>query len=122
MCSSVSARIHVYHAEDPCPCLRHSLSSYPHRSRDLRYRTRQIERTIWLLERNGWRRQQCGSTKNLEVHHLSARSGLGHDCLESLITLCDACKSNKQYTRGGELLQKHYARCRKRGMIPRSIE
>jgi len=32
-------------------------------------------------------------TKNLEVHHLrlSTSNGLGHDCLENLITLCHAC-------------------------------
>lgn len=46
-----------------------------------------------VLERDGWRCQQCGSRKNLEVHHLNARSRLGHDSLENLITLCHACHS-----------------------------
>jgi hypothetical protein len=48
---------------------------------------------LQVLDRDGWRCQQCGSMKNLEVHHLNARSQLGHDCLENLITLCHACHS-----------------------------
>jgi len=48
---------------------------------------------LQVLERDGWRCQQCGSMKNLEVHHLNARSRLGHDRLENLITLCHACHS-----------------------------
>ena len=42
---------------------------------------------LQVLERDGWRCQRCGSMKNLEVHHLNARSQLGHDCLENLIIL-----------------------------------
>jgi 5-methylcytosine-specific restriction protein A len=48
---------------------------------------------LQVLERDAWRCQQCGSMKNLEVHHLKARSQLGHDYHENLITLCNACHS-----------------------------
>jgi 5-methylcytosine-specific restriction endonuclease McrA len=44
-----------------------------------------------VLERDGWRCQSCGSSKNLQVHHLSKRSELGDDALDNLITLCAAC-------------------------------
>ena len=44
-----------------------------------------------VLERDGWRCQQCGSAKNLQVHHLKARSQLGGDLMQNLITLCVSC-------------------------------
>jgi len=46
-----------------------------------------------VLTRDGWRCQCCGSTQNLEVHHLRFRSKLGDDVLENLITLCAAIQS-----------------------------
>ena len=51
-----------------------------------------------VLERDGWRCQQCGRMTNLEVHHLNLRSGLGSDTLENLITLCAACHSSVHST------------------------
>ena len=41
--------------------------------------------------------------KNLEVHQLNGKSRLGDDCLENLITLCNAChRIGKQgYSRSG---------------------
>ena len=44
-----------------------------------------------VLERNGWRCQQCGHPIGPEVHHIQARSGLGDDVERNLITLCAKC-------------------------------
>ncbi len=44
-----------------------------------------------VLERDGWRCQNCGSPKDLHVHHLEKRSKLGDDDLDNLITLCATC-------------------------------
>jgi 5-methylcytosine-specific restriction endonuclease McrA len=44
-----------------------------------------------VLERDGWRCQNCGSMSNLEVHHMRFRSHSGPDSAENLITLCMAC-------------------------------
>jgi 5-methylcytosine-specific restriction endonuclease McrA len=40
-----------------------------------------------VLERDGWRCQECGAFYNLQVHHLQPRSKLGSDTLETL-SLC----------------------------------
>jgi 5-methylcytosine-specific restriction endonuclease McrA len=44
-----------------------------------------------VLQRDGWKCQCCGISKNLEVHHLVHRGQLGSDESENLITLCAAC-------------------------------
>jgi 5-methylcytosine-specific restriction endonuclease McrA len=44
-----------------------------------------------VLARDGWRCQSCGSARNLQVHHLRARSKLGDDALQNLISLCADC-------------------------------
>jgi 5-methylcytosine-specific restriction protein A len=44
-----------------------------------------------VLERDGWRCQECGSARNLQVHHLRPRSQLGGDRMQNLITLCACC-------------------------------
>ena len=44
-----------------------------------------------VLERDGWRCQDCGSLKTLQVHHLKKRSDLGDDASDNLITLCVNC-------------------------------
>jgi 5-methylcytosine-specific restriction endonuclease McrA len=44
-----------------------------------------------VLERDGWRCQQCGSLSNLDVHHVRRRSSLGDDAEANLITLCRDC-------------------------------
>jgi 5-methylcytosine-specific restriction endonuclease McrA len=44
-----------------------------------------------VLERDGWQCQECGSKKSLQVHHLKARSQLGGDTMQNLITLCVSC-------------------------------
>jgi 5-methylcytosine-specific restriction endonuclease McrA len=44
-----------------------------------------------VLERDGWRCQQCGRATELQVHHVKFRSGLGDDKLENLITWCSQC-------------------------------
>jgi 5-methylcytosine-specific restriction endonuclease McrA len=48
-----------------------------------------------VLERDGWRCQGCGSAINLQVHHLKARSRLGGDLMQNLITLCVSCHRKK---------------------------
>jgi 5-methylcytosine-specific restriction endonuclease McrA len=44
-----------------------------------------------ILQRDGWRCQNCGIQENLQVHHKEFRSHLGEDCEENLITLCLSC-------------------------------
>ena len=44
-----------------------------------------------VLERDGWRCQECGLMKNLHIHHMRRRSQLGDDTMDNLITLCAAC-------------------------------
>ncbi len=44
-----------------------------------------------ILERDGWRCQHCGSSQNLQVHHICFRSQLGDDTAENLVTLCAKC-------------------------------
>ena len=44
-----------------------------------------------VLDRDGWRCQQCGSFRNLDVHHMKRRSANGDDAETNLITLCRKC-------------------------------
>ena len=44
-----------------------------------------------VLERDGWRCQNCGSPNHLQVHHIRSRSLLGDDAAENLVTLCNGC-------------------------------
>ncbi len=44
-----------------------------------------------VLQRDGWRCQQCGSKMNLHVHHMIHLSQLGASSLANLITLCAEC-------------------------------
>jgi 5-methylcytosine-specific restriction endonuclease McrA len=44
-----------------------------------------------ILDRDGWRCQECGSFANLDVHHVRRRSALGDDVETNLITLCREC-------------------------------
>jgi len=45
----------------------------------------------WILRRDSWSCQSCGTVTNLEVHHTEFRSHSGDDSEENLITLCTAC-------------------------------
>lgn len=45
----------------------------------------------WVLQRDGWRCQLCGSISGVEVHHTEYRSHGGSDGEENLITLCSEC-------------------------------
>ena len=47
-----------------------------------------------ILERDGWRCQNCGSRHNLQVHHKQFRSRQGDDRESNLITLCATCHAN----------------------------
>jgi 5-methylcytosine-specific restriction endonuclease McrA len=44
-----------------------------------------------VFARDGWRCQNCGSSSNLQIHHIIRRSSLGHDSEQNLITLCKNC-------------------------------
>jgi 5-methylcytosine-specific restriction endonuclease McrA len=44
-----------------------------------------------ILERDGWRCQKCGCSRNLDVHHIRRRSALGDEAETNLITLCREC-------------------------------
>ena len=48
-----------------------------------------------VLKRDGWRCQNCGSSRNLQVHHQQFRSQSGDDCELNLITLCLSCHLNE---------------------------
>jgi len=44
-----------------------------------------------VLERDGWRCQECGSMEGLEAHHMKPRGRLGDDVMDNLVTLCVSC-------------------------------
>ena len=44
-----------------------------------------------VLERDGWKCQNCGFRNNLHVHHIVYRSHNGEDTMENLITVCNLC-------------------------------
>lgn len=44
-----------------------------------------------VLDRNGWKCQNCGRASELHVYHISFRSALGNDDIGNLITLCFSC-------------------------------
>jgi 5-methylcytosine-specific restriction endonuclease McrA len=46
---------------------------------------------VRVLERDRWKCQRCGSSVNLQVHHLRYRGRLGSDALDNLISLCADC-------------------------------
>ena len=46
------------------------------------------ELTRQVLSRDGWRCQDCGVARDLQVHHIRSRGRLGDDVEENLITLC----------------------------------
>src|SRR5579864_2417109 len=48
-----------------------------------------------VLERDGWRCQNCGRQESLQVHHIRSRSQLGDDSELNLITLCESCHSSQ---------------------------
>ncbi len=48
-----------------------------------------------VLERDGWRCQDCGAMKDLQVHHIKRRSQLGADVAQNLITLCASCHGKR---------------------------
>jgi 5-methylcytosine-specific restriction endonuclease McrA len=52
-----------------------------------------------VFERDGWRCQECGSMKNLQVHHMKRRSQLGGDVMPNLITLCVSCHEKRHRLR-----------------------
>jgi 5-methylcytosine-specific restriction endonuclease McrA len=58
---------------------------------------RQLTRQV--LARDGWRCQDCGTARDLQVHHMRSRGRLGNDAEENLITLCAGCHQAKHLHR-----------------------
>ena len=58
-----------------------------------------------VLKRDGWRCQDCGAMKDLQVHHIKRRTQLGGDEAQNLITLCAGCHRNS--TAGRSFLTGH---------------
>jgi 5-methylcytosine-specific restriction endonuclease McrA len=54
------------------------------------------------LERDGWRCPLCGSSSDLQIHHLRSRSKLGDDELSNLIMLCVDCHGRQHEYRPTE--------------------
>ena len=52
-----------------------------------------------VLQRDGWRCQECGAMEALEVHHMQPRSQLGDDMMDNLITLCAGCHGKRHGAR-----------------------
>jgi 5-methylcytosine-specific restriction endonuclease McrA len=50
---------------------------------------------IRVLERDRWKCQRCGSSIDLQVHHLRYRGRLGPDTLDNLISLCANCHAEE---------------------------
>jgi len=48
-----------------------------------------------VIKRDGWRCQNCGSSRNLHVYHQLFRSQAGDDSESNLITLCSSCHLNE---------------------------
>lgn len=49
------------------------------------------ETRLQVLERDGYRCQECKSLDDLDVHHIKAKLDGGDDSLDNLITLCRTC-------------------------------
>ena len=63
-----------------------------------------------VLERDGWRCQDCGAVRDLQVHHMKPRSQLGGDMTQNLITLCAYCH------------RKRHVRCRHKPLSKVPVE
>jgi 5-methylcytosine-specific restriction endonuclease McrA len=55
--------------------------------------TRQVQ------ARDGWRCQDCGTARDLQVHYIRSRGRLGDDAEENLITLCACCHKARHLRR-----------------------
>jgi 5-methylcytosine-specific restriction endonuclease McrA len=64
---------------------------------------RELQRHI--LDRDGWRCQNCGTPTNLQVHHVTWRSKLGADSEENLMALCATCHSQVHNRFGSKTLE-----------------
>ncbi|MFA4971915.1 MAG: HNH endonuclease [bacterium] len=63
-------------------------------------------RQVWLalrtmiLERDGFTCQECGTWRDLTIHHIRTREAGGPDSPENLITLCRDCHTRLHQPRG----------------------
>ena len=64
-----------------------------------------------VLERDGWRCQNCGRMQNLQVHHLEFRSQSGNDEEQNLITLCAECHARMHRERSSRKAQSNETLC-----------
>ena len=66
--------------------------------------------------RDGWQCQSCGSSMNLQVHHIKKQSELGGDVKTNLIVLCAICHRNC-IVRGVIKCKLHPANCVLLGLL-----
>ncbi len=50
-----------------------------------------------VLDRDGWKCQHCGTSENLQVHHIVPRGRLGGDELDNLMSLCACCHRRQHH-------------------------
>lgn len=67
-----------------------------------------------ILLRDGFRCQECGYYKHLEVHHIVPRSKGGTDDPKNLITLCQRCHGKKHGFKNRENRRAKHARRNRR--------
>lgn len=60
---------------------------------------------IRVLKRDRWQCQGCGSSVNLQVHHLQYRGRMGSDVVDNLISLCVDCH-NQEHRRNTAVIDK----------------
>ena len=49
-----------------------------------------------VLKRDGWKCQNCGTSENLQIHHIRRRSAQGSDVEENLMAVGDSCHRQVQ--------------------------
>jgi len=60
------------------------------------------ERREEFLEEANHECEECGSSKNLQVHHLTY-DNLGHEEFDDVEVLCDVCHEDKELEKGTDL-------------------
>ena len=77
-------------------------------------REQYLEIRSQILLRDGFRCQECGYYKHLEVHHIIPRSKGGSDDPENLVTLCQRCHGKKHGFKNRENHRERHARRNRR--------
>ena len=91
-CLLLSVNRMFHESEFPRRAARGFVSSLRQRGARLRLDREAYEKLRrHVLERDRWRCQNCGSSEDLQVHHIQSRGRQGDDTLENLITLSACC-------------------------------